>query len=169
MMPRKLLHPLTLMITIGTILALPANRLLAHAELRSAVPAPGQNLTKQPEEIRLTFSEEVGPGSTITLYAEGFREITGTAASPDPEHPEQLVTAVPNLDPGVYAVQWLVLSTDGHPASGSYTFQLSPSIGPQLSPPLILALTIVLLLIAFSIWHFYFHPKKMLKNINEPS
>lgn len=98
----------------------------AHAELRSAVPAPGENLTKQPKEIRLTFSEAVGEGSTIKLFGQGFREIEGVEARVETDRPEVLVAAVPNLEPGTYSVDWMVISADGHPASGSYTFDLLP-------------------------------------------
>ena len=94
----------------------------AHAELRSAVPAPGESLTEQPGKIRLTFSEAVRPGSTITLFGEGFREIGGVEARVDPEQADVLVAVVPELAAGTYSVNWLVVSVDGHPASGSYTF-----------------------------------------------
>jgi hypothetical protein len=107
---------------ISLLLFFAVGRVLAHTELRSAVPAPGASLIEQPEEIRLTFSEAVGPGSIVTLFGERFREIEGLETSVDPDTPEQLVTAVPQLEPGTYSVQWVALSLDGHPASGSYSF-----------------------------------------------
>jgi methionine-rich copper-binding protein CopC len=114
-----------LFVLVALLLFWPVKGVVAHAELRAAVPAPGASLSEQPEEIRLMFSEAVGPGSTITLFGEGFREIGGLTAEVDPERPEVLVTAVPELEAGNYSVQWMVLSLDGHPASGSYSFAVS--------------------------------------------
>lgn len=114
-----------LLFLVSMLSLLLVGRVAAHAELRSAVPAPGATLAEQPEEIRLTFNEAVGPGSTIMLYGAGFREIKGLEAYGDPDRPEQLVTAVPELEPGNYSVSWVVISLDGHPASGSYSFAVS--------------------------------------------
>jgi methionine-rich copper-binding protein CopC len=121
-----------LLTTLISLLAF-AGRAAAHAELRSAVPAPGESLSQQPEELRLTFSEAVGPGSTITLFGEGFREVEGLEARVDEEQEDVLVTAVPHLTAGTYSVNWTVLSLDGHPAAGSYTFAFSPEPGIEKS------------------------------------
>jgi methionine-rich copper-binding protein CopC len=112
-------------VLVLVLLLLPAGGLLAHAELQTAVPAPGESLREQPEEIRLTFNEAVGPGSSITIFGVGFEEISGTAAKVDEDNVNQLVTAVPRLEPATYSVQWLEISLDGHPASGSYSFGVS--------------------------------------------
>jgi methionine-rich copper-binding protein CopC len=113
------------LLLIFLILLLPVGA-AAHAELKSAVPSPGARLSEQPEEIRLTFSEEVGQGSSITLFGEGFREVEGLEAVVDGERPADLIAAVPELAPGTYSVNWRVLSTDVHPAAGSYTFAFLP-------------------------------------------
>ncbi len=125
---------------------------MAHAELLSAVPAPGQNLDKQPGELRLTFSEEVGPGSTITLFGEGFQEIDGLAATVDVDERAQLVTAVPALEPGTYSVNWLVISTDGHPASGSYTFGVLPEAATNFPVAMGLVVAATVILLGAGIW-----------------
>lgn len=111
-------------ISLLFVLLLVVGRVAAHAELQSAVPAPGAKLTRQPEEIRLGFSEPVGPESTIMLFGEEFQEINGVFTRVVSGTPEQLVATVPELAPGTYSVQWRVVSDDGHPASGSYTFDM---------------------------------------------
>jgi methionine-rich copper-binding protein CopC len=97
---------------------------LAHAELRSATPEPGNTLTASPAEVRLTFSEPLGPGSFIEVYGQGFRSVGPLEVGVDPAHPEQLVALLPALDRGAYTVQWSAASDDGHEISGSYAFNV---------------------------------------------
>ncbi len=97
----------------------------AHAELLTAVPAPGSTTTNALSEIRLTFSEPVSEESTIFLLGQNFQPVTGINAQPDAGNPHMLVTAVPPLPPGDYTVQWTAVSTDGHATSASYTFRVA--------------------------------------------
>jgi methionine-rich copper-binding protein CopC len=129
-----------------------AGRAAAHAELRSAVPEPGSSLNEQPEEIRLTFSEAVGPGSTITVFGEGFREVEGLEAQVDPEQAAVLVAALPDLAPETYSVNWLVLSTDGHPASGSYTFAVLPGAERGYIAGVLIGTVAAAVLFGLAIW-----------------
>ena len=101
----------------------------AHAELVTADPPPGAQLSASPAQIRLTFSEPLQPVSTITLSASGFREIPGLTVEIDPQSNDQLLAAVPALDPGVYTVQWTAITKDGHETSGSYMFSLEQAGG----------------------------------------
>jgi copper resistance protein C len=96
--------------------------LSAHAMLFLADPLPGANLTSTPEEIRLTFTEPVGITSTIDLYGQNFRLVSDVHVFVKPDKPEQLVAAVPPLQPGTYTVQWLHYSLDGHELRGSHQF-----------------------------------------------
>lgn len=97
----------------------------AHAELVTAVPAPGSIVAHSPAEIRLTFSEPISEDSTILLFAENFQPVTGIVAQVAETNPQMLVATMPPLTPGDYTVQWTAVSTDGHPTSGSYTFRLA--------------------------------------------
>ena len=98
-------------------------RVLAHAELVSASPAPGSSVPTL-REIRLVFSEPVGANGRIDLMQDfvSAAELTTTI---DPADPNALVTAVPPLADGVYTVQWTVTSSDGHPVSGSYSLGIN--------------------------------------------
>lgn len=97
----------------------------AHAELLTAVPAPGSTITHSPAEIRLTFSEPISADSAILLFTGNFQPVAGIQAQVAATNPQLLVAAVPPLTPGDYTVQWTAVSTDGHPTSGSYTFRLT--------------------------------------------
>lgn len=107
-------------------------RVLAHAELVSASPAPGSSVLAL-TEIRLVFSEPVGNDARIDLMQDfvSAAELTPTI---DPTDPNVLVTAVPPLANGIYTVQWTITSTDGHPISGSYSLGIN-STPPQPAVP----------------------------------
>ena len=109
----------------GAALALgPASPAHAHAVLESSVPAGSSVLDSAPTDITLDFDEPVTvePGAVRLLDSAG-KQITlglperGTDAS-------VVVSSVPDLKDGAYVVAWQVISQDGHPASGAFTFQV---------------------------------------------
>ena len=109
----------------GAALALgPAAPAHAHAVLESSVPAGSSVLDTAPTDITLDFDEPVTvePGAIRLLDSAG-KQITlgpperGTDAS-------VVVSSVPDLKDGPYVVAWQVISQDGHPASGAFTFQV---------------------------------------------
>lgn len=101
---------------------------LAHSELIQSEPAPGEELTESPAEIRLTFSEPVSADSQIILLAGTFTPIEGLVPQIDSEQPEVLFTPLPPLEAGIYTVQWTAVSDDGHEISGSYSFSVGPTV-----------------------------------------
>lgn len=96
----------------------------AHSDLVAAEPAPGAQLAESPAEIRLTFNEPVAAASRIVLLAENFEPVDGLVPQFNPAQPEQVYTPLPQLAPGVYTVQWVAASSDGHEVSGSYSFSV---------------------------------------------
>lgn len=114
---------------------------LAHAELIASEPAAGAQLAESPAEIRLTFDEAVGGNSSIMLLTEGFEAIEGLVPQFNPAQPEQMYTPLPELEPGVYTVQWTAASADGHEVGGTYTFSVGlveadtvPATDPAAAP-----------------------------------
>ncbi|MFO7539144.1 MAG: copper resistance protein CopC [Chloroflexota bacterium] len=96
----------------------------AHARLLEADPAPGSTLDAPPTEIRLTFNEPIGTDSRIGLFNNAFYAQTGVESFVDLQNPNQLVATLPPLNHGIYNVNWTAVSTDGHPVSGSFRFQI---------------------------------------------
>lgn len=120
---------------VGGALLLSAAVVRAHAELLTAEPAPGMQLPSAPSVIKLVFNESLGDGSTFTLFDATFKQISVSVAR-DKDAPSTLLADnVPELSKGVYTVQWLAVSQDGHPLSGSYEF----SIGDQMLTSTLLA------------------------------
>jgi methionine-rich copper-binding protein CopC len=108
----------------------------AHAELLSAYPAPGARLATTPTEIRLTFSERIGLGSSVRLFGPQFRPVSNVTSGLDPAAPEELRAFPPQLAPDIYTVEWNVASVDGHAVSGSYAFEVTaPAAAPATRAP----------------------------------
>ena len=93
----------------------------AHAELLSTTPANGDQLTRPPTEIQMTFTE------SVNLVDDGIRlvdHVGATVRTPEPTVNAQTVTwPMPaDLPEGPYVVTWRVVSSDGHPISGAFSF-----------------------------------------------
>ena len=102
-----------------------ATRVLLHASLLRSTPAANSHLTKAPESIRLVFSEQIVPElSQITLVGPDGSG-TQLRVSNDPRDVHTLVGGVGGaLTNGSYKVSWRVVSSDGHPVGGSFTFTI---------------------------------------------
>jgi len=98
---------------------------LLHATLLRSTPAANSRLKKSPETVRLVFSEQIVPElSQITVVRPDGSSVQLKVAN-DPHDVHVLVGTVSSgLPDGRYKVDWRVLSADGHPVGGSYTFSL---------------------------------------------
>src|SRR5262245_29057491 len=105
-----------------------------HAQLVSAEPPADSTLTASPSRVRLVFSEPIEAKlSRIVIVGPGpdtSRALLKAAADPSDVH--AVIATVARLASGGYRVQWRVVSTDGHPVSGSYVFAIA---APAASPP----------------------------------
>lgn len=116
--------------------AIAAAPAFAHAGLVSSDPADGAALDAPPAAITLTFNQDIAPQfATITVsgpdgagYASGDVRVDGPAAVIDVK---PLTAAAP------YVVAYRVISADGHPITGQYTFQLTkaaPAVANSVAP-----------------------------------
>jgi copper transport protein len=97
----------------------------AHAVLDSSSPAASTVLETSPSDIRLTFNEPVESSLLeIRLFGADQREIDISNAQRSAQNPAIVTASVPTLDNGVYVVVWRVMSTDGHPATGAFPFEI---------------------------------------------
>jgi len=108
-------------------LAFPAGA-QAHAVLVRTVPSASGTVNQAPATVQLTYSEQVEPrfASVSVTNAAGEQM---TAGRPTREG-ETLSVALGKLQEGWYLVYWRVISADGHPVRGAYTFALGPNPGP---------------------------------------
>jgi copper transport protein len=121
---RRGLAGLGLACVLVALLAAPAG---AHAELVQSTPAPGAVLDSSPSEIKLNFTETVeAKGGAIRVFAAdgervdaGGAEVSGSTVR----------MPLPDLDDASYVVTWRVTSSDAHPVSGAFTFQVGQGAG----------------------------------------
>ncbi|HUH52818.1 MAG TPA: copper resistance CopC family protein [Microbacteriaceae bacterium] len=102
-----------------------ASAALAHDVLVDQVPNDKAVLETAPEQITLTFNNsliDIGEGATVmnvldsagNLVVGDAPTITGMDA----------VQEMPELEDGAYHLVWRVVSSDGHPISGTSTFAI---------------------------------------------
>jgi copper transport protein len=109
-----------------------------HATLLRSEPAKGSTLATPPGRIYLVFSEEIEPSlGGIRLVGPGGR-IVVLEPKGDPRNVSALVAPVTTtLDGGTWRVEWRIVSEDGHPIDGDFTFVVrrSPSVSGAVPPP----------------------------------
>ena len=115
---RRVALAATLAVLLSLLFASPA---AAHAELVSTTPANGAQLTRPPTEVQMTFTE------SVNLLHDGIRLIDGlgaVVATPDPtvERSTVIWPMPASLPEGTYIVTFRVVSADGHPISGAFSF-----------------------------------------------
>ncbi|MET4158593.1 copper resistance CopC family protein [Agromyces sp. PvR057] len=114
------------------LVAVPAMSASAHNSVVSTTPAEGEVVTEQPGTVSLTTNDallDLGTGAALLVrgpdglaYGDGCAVIDGATAS----------SAVELGEAGTYTVIWQVVSTDGHPISGEWTFDWQPADGVAL-------------------------------------
>jgi copper transport protein len=112
-------------------LVLPASA-FAHAALVRTVPLGSKILPAPPPEVRLTYSEAVEPRFAIVSVTDAAgKQVTAGAPRRATTDSHTLVTPVEqHLPEGWYLVFWRVISADGHPVRGAFTFAIGPNAGP---------------------------------------
>lgn len=102
-----------------------------HARLDAVVPKDGSSVDS-PTEVRLTFNERVN-ADFVMVTVVGPR---GSIVGGDPEVQGRVVRQPLTEDqaPGRYTVTYRVVSTDGHPISGTSTFASLATASPASSP-----------------------------------
>ena len=120
---RNLRASLITAITAGVLLFVAPTSALAHDEFLSSYPEAGATIGTSPTEITLSFSGELltDPGSAVIEVLDA----DGQNITVDPPVIET-VTATQHLSPdpsaGLFTVRWKVVSSDGHPISGEYSY-----------------------------------------------
>ena len=99
-------------------LAAPAQ---AHDVIESSDPANGSSVPAVPGQIGLTFDHTpMGIGSVVHVQDEAGTDQADGAVTIVDNHVTQAVKA--GAPGGKYTVIWRVVSSDGHPIEGTFTF-----------------------------------------------
>lgn len=111
----------------------------AHDTIVSSTPAAGEVLTAAPTEVVVTFSntllsqDDTG-GSAMTVVDESGKDWVGGAPAVVADSVTvPLEAGMPN---GVYEVTWRVVSSDGHPTDGQFSFTVAADeVAPETTAP----------------------------------
>ena len=128
-----------LSVTAGFLLVLiPATGAHGHAGLLSSNPEDGASLDLAPEEVVLTFSEELLSDlvEISVLDADDMPVVVTEVPQTPPPGTDVTLPWPTDLPPGEYSVAFRVVSADGHPVTGRITFSYAQQREiPQESTP----------------------------------
>lgn len=119
---KKLLSSMSAL-ALAAVIATPA---FAHTHLTETNPADGATVTEPLTELTLQFDGQVGEGSFIELTASSGEEIS--LPSIEIGDMNMVATFAEPLSNDNYTVEWSIISADGHPLQGSYTFTVDAPI-----------------------------------------
>ena len=113
-------------VTVSTTLLLAgAVQAFAHAELKQATPSIGSTVPTAPSEVALNFSEELEPSfSTVVVRDSGGRRVDKGETQVDKANRSVMRVSLKPLTPGVYIVEWRVVTTDTHRTGGTFKFRV---------------------------------------------
>ncbi|CND45241.1 copper resistance protein CopC [Mycobacterium tuberculosis] len=117
-------------LAVGTVLALTAAPASAHTSLTSANPAKDATVPA-PSEIVLTYADPVRLPRVVLMDAAKKQYQSGSAQAVDNKVTQPVNGTLPN---GKYTVGWRVVSSDGHPVEGTYTFTVTGSSATAAQP-----------------------------------
>ena len=112
----------------------------AHADLQVSAPEDDESLEIAPEEIRLTFSEELFEElvEISILDAAGDLYSTIEVEQTPPPGTDVIFPWPTQAPPGEYSIAYRVVSADGHPVTGTISFSYAataPGPTPSDSTP----------------------------------
>jgi len=104
-----------------------------HAALLATSPAASRIAQHAVNEVDLTFSEQVEPRFAVISVSDAKgRQLATGAPSRSAADARTVTRSVKRLRPGWYLVYWRVISADGHPVRGAFTFAVGPGPGPAV-------------------------------------
>jgi methionine-rich copper-binding protein CopC len=97
----------------------------AHAQLVRAEPAAGGNVGKAPSEVTLHFNERLeGALSSVGVRDAAGKQVDKGNGAIDKKDRRVIRVSLPDLEPGVYKVEWRAVSADTHRVNGDFTFKV---------------------------------------------
>jgi methionine-rich copper-binding protein CopC len=109
----------------ATLLLAGAVQAFAHAELKQATPSIGSTVSTAPGEVALNFSEELEPSfSTVVVRDSGGRRVDKDEVQVDNANRSVMRVSLESLTPGIYIVEWRVVTADTHHTEGTFKFRV---------------------------------------------
>ncbi len=123
----------SVLLAAAGVLGIGVDAAAAHADLVGTAPASRAVGDRQPGLVSLRFDQPVSVdlGSVAVVDTTGRRVGAGAPAHPAGRLDVVEVALPPGLATGSYGVLWHVVSADGHPVAGAFSF----GIGAPAQPP----------------------------------
>ncbi|MCK9793633.1 copper resistance protein CopC [Isoptericola sp. 4D.3] len=109
----------------------------AHNVVVGTVPGTGETVTQAPSTVEVTFDDVVlelsaeGSSTVVSVTdADGVQHATGCPTTQD----RTVSVPVALGAAGEYTVDWRIVSADGHPTSGEFSFTYAPPEGAAEAP-----------------------------------
>jgi methionine-rich copper-binding protein CopC len=100
----------------------------SHAQLVKSVPARRAVLSKAPAYVQLWFNERLEARfCSLSVWNAAGQQVDSGDTRVAPENPKQLSVSLPALVPGIYTVQYRVLSVDSHIVEDQFSFTVRGS------------------------------------------
>ncbi|RFS87569.1 copper resistance protein CopC [Actinomadura spongiicola] len=106
-------------------MAMTATPAMAHTRLTGSDPKKNSSVAS-PQQIELTYTDSIRLPRVILSDESGRQRQTGKAEAVDNKVTLPISGTLAN---GKYTVGWRVVSADGHPVTGSYSFTVEGSSG----------------------------------------
>jgi len=124
---------LTVLSASAALAVLPSTK---HATLVSSEPAANSHLASPPTRVRLVYSEPIeGKLAKVTIVPATAAPMVLRAGA-DPRDVHAVIAPVDALGPGSYKVEWRVVSADGHPVDGTFSFTVGDTTVSAPAAPL---------------------------------
>ncbi|MFJ7997107.1 copper resistance CopC/CopD family protein [Streptomyces sp. NPDC096310] len=125
-------------VLLGTVLTVLSGTASAHAALTGSTPEDGAVVATAPQDITLTFSEQIAMGDDSIRVLDPDNKRADTAKIRDLGTGSTVkygVALKAGLPDGTYTVAWRAVSADSHPVSGAFTFSIgAPSRTTAIVP-----------------------------------
>ena len=108
----------------------------AHADLQVSTPEDGESLEIAPEEVRLTFREELFEELVEISILDAAADLYSTieVEQTPPPGTDVIFPWPTQAPPGEYSIAYRVVSADGHPVTGTISFSYAAT-APEPSTP----------------------------------
>ena len=104
----------------------------AHSALVGSTPSADAALDAAPVSVELVFNQEIQTSfANVTVSTADGTQVG--AGDPSVQGERVSLSTTPQMPSGTYTVGYRVISEDGHPITGSYTFTLN--VAPNGGPP----------------------------------
>lgn len=104
----------------------------AHDDVVATSPSNGEQVTEVPEEVRIDLADTPGSGAGSVTGPDGQASRVGRVRIAGKT---LVITIRPTTALGTYTVEFRMLSADGHPTSGTLSFEVVKQSASDAASP----------------------------------